>query len=76
MRDAPVLEPIRQAVRRWVRAERVQPHERDRLVASLYHLIPATSVEAYKRALARVAKTGTIVPIVSGPFPPYAFVDW
>jgi hypothetical protein len=69
-RVVPGFEPVRLAVARWVRDERVE-HRAG--VSSVYHLIPRSSAEAYRRALqASAAATGLPV-IVSGPWPPYAF---
>lgn len=67
------FEPLRDAVRRWVRDERVERRER---IATVYHLIPRGSAEAYRRAVIRRANTVGLTTIVSGPFPPYAFTEW
>jgi hypothetical protein len=66
----PGFDPIRTAVRRWVRDERVERHGR---VASIYHLVPRGSVDAYRRGVMRAAEAGGLRVLVSGPFPPYAF---
>lgn len=65
------FEPIRAAVERWVRDERV---EKRAGVASIYHLVPLASVASYRRVLARAAAEAGVRLVVSGPFPPYAFV--
>jgi len=66
----PGSEALRSVVRRWVRDERV---EKRASVASIYHLIPRSSVDAYRAGLDRVAHDAGIRLLVSGPFPPYAF---
>ncbi|HEY6361346.1 MAG TPA: GvpL/GvpF family gas vesicle protein [Vicinamibacterales bacterium] len=69
-REIPGFDPVRQAVRRWVRDERVERRGR---VASVYHLVPRGSAQAYRRALERSAPATGIRVMVSGPWPPYAF---
>lgn len=69
-REIPGFEPVRAAVRRWVREERI---ERQATVTSVYHLIPRGSVDAYRAALDRAPRTADLRIRVSGPFPPYAF---
>jgi hypothetical protein len=62
--------PIRRAVTRWIRDERV---ERRAGVSSVYHLIPRSSVDTYRDAVhAAAAATGVRI-VISGPWPPYAF---
>jgi hypothetical protein len=63
-------EPLRTAVGRWVRDERVDKRAG---IASVYHLIPRRSVDAYRRAIQEAAAGSAVRPIISGPFPPYAF---
>jgi hypothetical protein len=70
--DVPAFAPLRAAVRRWVRDERM---EKRGSVASIYHLIPMGSVERYRTALGRAAREAGIRMIVSGPWPAYAFAD-
>jgi hypothetical protein len=55
-----------------VRDERVEKRER---VATVYHLVPRASAEAYRRAIDRAAAAARLQVIVSGPWPAYAFVD-
>jgi hypothetical protein len=62
--------PVRAAVRRWVRDERV---ERRGTVASVYHLIPRAQTVKYRRALEYAAREAGLRVMVSGPWPPYAF---
>jgi hypothetical protein len=68
----PVFGPLRARVRRWVKEERMEKRGN---VASIYHLIPAASVDRYKAALDAAAREAAIRMIVSGPWPPYAFAD-
>jgi hypothetical protein len=69
-REIPGFEPVRAAVRRWVRDERVEKHGS---IATVYHLVPRGSVEAYRRGALRAAQAAGLRVLVSGPFPPYAF---
>ena len=69
-RSVPGFEPIRKAVARWVRDERV---ERRGDVSSVYHLIPRSSADAYRRAVEASAVAAGLRLTVSGPWPPYAF---
>jgi hypothetical protein len=69
-RQVPGFDPIRAAVAKWVRDERV---EKRAGVASVYHLVPVASAATYRRALERAAAPLAMRLIVSGPFPPYAF---
>jgi hypothetical protein len=66
------FEPVRAAVARWVRDERV---ERRAGVSSVYHLIPRSSTSAYRRAVRTSAASAGLRLIVTGPWPPYAFAD-
>ena len=68
----PAFDPLRARVRRWVREERM---EKRGTVASIYHLIPAGSVDRYLAALDAAAGDADVRIIVSGPWPPYAFAD-
>lgn len=69
-RAVPGFEPVRNAVARWVRDERVEQRAG---VASVYHLIPRSSADAYRRAAQTSAASSGLPAIVSGPWPPYAF---
>ena len=64
------FEPVRAAVARWVRDERV---ERRGGVSSVYHLIPRSSAGVYRRAVHASAASAGLRLTVSGPWPPYAF---
>jgi Gas vesicle synthesis protein GvpL/GvpF len=65
--------PLRAAVRRWVRAERVEAHQHGTMLGSVYHLIPRAAAGAYQRAIERAALDAHVTTIISGPWPPYAF---
>ena len=68
----PQFDPIRAAVRRWVKAERVQRHGS---LATVYHLIPRRSVDRYRSVVEDAARAAGIRLRVLGPRSPYAFVD-
>lgn len=69
--DVPGVDRVREAVRRWVRDERVEQRAG---IASVYHLVPRSSVEAYRRSVERVARSDAgLRLVVTGPWPPYAF---
>lgn len=69
-REVPGFEPLRRSVSRWVREERVEKHAG---VVSVYHLVPRSSVDAYRRVLERAAAGAHRRIVVTGPHPPYAF---
>ena len=69
-RAVPGFEPVRNAVARWVRDERVE-HRAG--VSTVYHLVPRASAAAYRQAAQTSAASSGIAAIVSGPWPPYAF---
>ena len=71
-REIPGFDPVRAVVRRWVRDERV---EKKSGVASVYHLVPRGSADAYRRAVERAAAAADLRVVVSGPWPPYAFAE-
>jgi hypothetical protein len=71
-REVPELAPIRPAIRRFVRDERV---ERRSGVATVHHLIPRATAERYRAAVERAAGQSGVRLSVSGPFAPYAFAD-
>lgn len=77
-RAVPAFDPLRPAVRRWVRAEHVEPGIR---VSTIHHLIPRRAAGPYRRALEMDAVARGITLHVSGPMPAYAFasldpVEW
>jgi len=69
-RHVPGFAPLRHAVRRWLREERVEKHA---AVISVYHLVPRGSVDAYRRAIERAAAGSGLRVAITGPHPPYAF---
>jgi len=71
-REVPELAPIRPAIRRLVKDERV---ERRGGVATVHHLIPRAMAERYRAAVERAAAESGVRLSVSGPFAPYAFAD-
>jgi hypothetical protein len=68
----PAFDPLRAAVRRWIREERI---EKRGSVASIYHLVPRGSIDGYIAAIERAARDAGVPIVVSGPWPPYAFAD-
>lgn len=71
-REIPGFDPVRAAVKRWIRDERV---ERRPTITSVYHLVPRGSAEAYRLAAMRAASAAGLQVVVTGPWPPYAFAD-
>jgi len=71
-RDAPEVAPLRPALQRFVRAERVTRHDRPPLLASVHHLIDRGDAAAYQAAVER-ATLDAIRLVATGPWPPYAF---
>ena len=69
-RDIIGFAPVRAAVRRWIRDERV---EKQGTVASVYHLVPRGQAEKYRRTIEQAARDAGVRLTVSGPWPPYAF---
>jgi hypothetical protein len=79
----PELEPLREALAPWVRAERIDlaaaPPAREgeaSLRASVYHLVERGKSAAYAAALAgaaAAAESKALRIVARGPFPPYAF---
>jgi hypothetical protein len=59
-------------VKRWLRDER---SERRGRIATVYHLIPGASGEAYRKAITRASADAGLQVTVSGPWPAYAFAD-
>jgi hypothetical protein len=68
-------EPLRTAVKAWVRDERVERHDRGRLAGSMYHLIPRGAAAPYRDALQRAATAAGVTIVISGPWPPYALAE-
>ena len=71
-REIPGFAPIRAAVKRLVKDERVEKRAR---VATVNHLIPRSSVGTYRSAVERAAERAGLRVMVTGPFPPYAFAE-
>ena len=71
-RAIPGFEPVRAAIRRFVKDERV---ERRAGVVTVNHLIPRAAVPRYLAAVERAATEGRLRLIVTGPLAPYAFAD-
>jgi hypothetical protein len=69
-KDVVGFAPVRAAVRRWIRDERI---EKQGPVASVYHLVPRRQAEKYRRTLEDAARKAGLRLTVSGPWPPYAF---
>lgn len=67
------FESVKDAVERWVRDERV---EKRGSVATVYHLVPRASADAYRARAERAAAAAGLQVIVTGPWPPYAFARW
>ena len=68
--DVPEFAALRAAVRPWVREEYLQKHGS---IATMYHLVPRGAVDRYRQAIERVARAEHLRPLVSGPWPAYAF---
>jgi hypothetical protein len=75
-RDLPGSEPIRAAVKKWVKAERIERHETRQLAGTLFHLVSRSAVRPYHRAVEKAAMAADVTTLISGPGPPYAFADW
>jgi len=71
-RAIPAFEPIRAAVGRFVKDERV---EKRADVVTVNHLVPRTAVTRYRAAVTRAAGENHLRLMVSGPWAPYAFAD-
>jgi hypothetical protein len=73
-RSLPEIEPLREALRPLLRAERIERHEAGRLLGTAYHLVPRAETGAYLTALAaNKDRLGGRRVAASGPWPPYAF---
>lgn len=72
-REVPGFDPVRQAVSRWVRDERVEVRAS---ISTVYHLVPRSAVVAYRSSAERAATAAGLRIVVTGPWPPYAFADW
>lgn len=74
-RSLPEIDPLRDALRPLLRAERIERHEDGGpLIGTAYHLIPRSQAAAYLDVLeAARARIGGRRVAASGPWPPYAF---
>jgi hypothetical protein len=72
--SAPELEPLRGGFTDLIAAERIVRHDQRPMVLTAYHLIPRDAATAYRRLLRRHAGALGHRVVVSGPWPPYAFV--
>jgi gas vesicle protein GvpL/GvpF len=72
-RAIPEVGRVLDALAPLVRGERRERHERPPLLASVYHLVPRDSLEAYRAAVASAAAEACVRVTLSGPWPPYAF---
>jgi hypothetical protein len=68
----PEVVAVREAVQRWVRAERIEARAG---VATVYHLVPRSAVARYLNAAGRAAAFAHFTVHISGPWPPYAFSE-
>ena len=66
------FEPIRAAVRQFVKNERVEKRSG---VVTVNHLIPRAAAKRYVTAVQRAAHDHNVRLMVSGPWAPYAFAD-
>jgi len=71
---APELEPLRQALGPLVQVERVARQDAGPLLLTAYHLIPRGASSQYRSRLQQHAAAFGLRAVVSGPWPPYAFV--
>jgi hypothetical protein len=72
-RAIPAVARVLDALAPFVRAERRERHERPPLLASVYHLVPRESLDAYRAAVEAAARGAALRVRSSGPWPPYAF---
>jgi hypothetical protein len=72
--SAPELEPLREALAPIVTAQRIVRHDRGPLILTACYLIPRGAVTTYRRLLRRHAASLRYRAVLSGPWPPYAFV--
>jgi hypothetical protein len=68
----PGFEPIRAAVRRYIKDERI---EKRGGIVTINHLVPRANAGRYRDAVERTARDNDVRLIVTGPWPPYAFAD-
>jgi hypothetical protein len=68
----PGFDPVRAAVRRWVRDERIHRHEGR---TTIFHLVPRAGADNYRRAIERAADAHGVHVTVTGPWAPYVFAE-
>jgi hypothetical protein len=71
-RAVPAFDPVRPAISRYVKDERV---EKRAGVVTINHLVPRAAADRYRSAVERTAADRGVRLIVTGPWPPYAFAD-
>jgi hypothetical protein len=73
-RSLPEIDPLREALRPLLRAERIERRESGRLLGTAYHLVLRNQTGAYLAALEEAGQriAGRRIA-ASGPWPPYAF---
>ena len=75
-RAVPEIAWLRPALRRFVKAERVERHRTPPLIATVHHLIARGEAPAYLTVIERATRRDRPVRVVaSGPWPPWAFTD-
>lgn len=73
-RSLPEIDPLREALRPLLRAERIERRETGRLLGTAYHLVLRDQTGAYLAALEEAGEQiGGRRVSASGPWPPYAF---
>ena len=69
----PEIEPLRQILQPWIRAERSERRETGPLLGSAYHLVQKEDLPAYLAAVREAEGSLAVRFTFSGPWPPYAF---
>jgi Gas vesicle synthesis protein GvpL/GvpF len=73
-RSLPEIDPLREALRPLLRAERIERRKSGRLLGTAYHLVLRNQAGAYLAALQEAGESiGGRRVSASGPWPPYAF---
>jgi hypothetical protein len=73
-RTLPEIDPLREVLRPFLRAERIERHAAGLLLGTAYHLVRREEAGAYLAALEGAgARIGGRRVAASGPWPPYAF---
>ncbi len=73
-RSLPEIDPLREALRPLLRAERIERRETGLLLGTAYHLVPRDQTGAYLAVLQEAGeRIGGRRVSASGPWPPYAF---